>query len=144
MIAFRGIGWSLVAGLMLLVGCAPESTPVPGGPEPAVPAPGASAPAPTPTPDEKKAEGKADEKKADAGGASGFSTEELAEINTMPEPEKGKALAQKVCLVSGEHLGSMGVPVTVTFEGQVGFLCCKGCMKEFNADPKKAFASLKK
>ena len=43
----------------------------------------------------------------------------------------------KKCPVSGEALGEMGKPVKVTHEGTDVYLCCKGCVKDFNKDPAK-------
>jgi hypothetical protein len=45
--------------------------------------------------------------------------------------------AQKVCPVSGEDLGSMGVPVKVTRGGRSVFLCCQACLKKVQAEPDK-------
>ena len=39
------------------------------------------------------------------------------------------------CVVSGKKLGSMGDPIVLTHEGQQIKLCCKGCVKRFNAKP---------
>lgn len=47
------------------------------------------------------------------------------------------------CVVSGEDLGSMGTPVEVTHEGTTVKLCCKSCIKEFNASPDKFVAKVK-
>ena len=44
--------------------------------------------------------------------------DELAEIKKLPADEQAVALKQIVCPVSGEHLGSMGVPLKVTAEGK--------------------------
>lgn len=43
----------------------------------------------------------------------------------------------KVCVVSGEKLGSMGNPHVIKHEGTEVQFCCKSCVKDFNADPKK-------
>ena len=43
----------------------------------------------------------------------------------------------KTCVVSGEALGGMGKPVSVTHEGTEVLLCCKSCLKDFKADPAK-------
>jgi len=60
-----------------------------------------------------------------------------------PEDEK-LARAQKTCPVSGEPLGSMGVPIKVTAGGKAAFLCCEGCRKRFERDPDKYLAKLGK
>ena len=45
------------------------------------------------------------------------------------------AEAQRFCAVQeGVRLGSMGVPVKVTLEGQPVFLCCKGCLSTAQKD----------
>lgn len=48
----------------------------------------------------------------------------------------------KTCLVSGEALGSMGPPVRLVHENQEILFCCKGCLKDFNKDPKKLMDKL--
>lgn len=49
---------------------------------------------------------------------------------------------QTICPVSGEELGSMGEPIVVTHEGKEVKLCCKSCIKKFNADPAKYSAKV--
>jgi hypothetical protein len=46
------------------------------------------------------------------------------------------------CVVSGEVLGSMGQPIIIHHEGVEVRLCCKGCVKKFNADPVKYLEKL--
>lgn len=51
------------------------------------------------------------------------------------------------CVVSGEKLGSMGAPYVHTHqaEGQPDrtvLLCCRGCIRSFNADPAKYLAKI--
>ena len=43
----------------------------------------------------------------------------------------------KVCVVSGEKLGSMGAPYIHTHEGKEVHFCCKNCLKDFNKEPEK-------
>jgi hypothetical protein len=45
--------------------------------------------------------------------------------------------AQKVCKVSGEELGSMGMPIKATQGDRSTFLCCPECEKKLLADPDK-------
>ena len=97
-------------------------------------------PAPS-KPEEKKADASAGGKEKEA--AVVLSAEEVAEIKKLPEAEAVLALKQAVCPVSGEHLGSMDVPIRVKAEGKTFYLCCKGCNKELNADPKAVVAKLK-
>jgi YHS domain-containing protein len=48
------------------------------------------------------------------------------------------------CIVSDEKLGSMGEPVTLKHEGRDITLCCRGCVKEFEAEPAKFIVKLDK
>jgi hypothetical protein len=43
----------------------------------------------------------------------------------------------KKCVVSDEDLGTMGKAVKVTHEGTDVYLCCKACIKKFNAEAAK-------
>ncbi len=46
------------------------------------------------------------------------------------------------CLVTENELGSMGDPVSLDHEGQQVKLCCKPCVKKFQADPQKYLSKL--
>ncbi|MCP5537096.1 MAG: hypothetical protein H7A51_12825 [Akkermansiaceae bacterium] len=48
------------------------------------------------------------------------------------------------CVVSGEELGSMGDAYVFVHQGQEIKMCCKKCLKKFNADPDKYLAMLNK
>ena len=63
---------------------------------------------------------------------------------SFPQSDANQALKQLLCPVSGENLGSMGVPLKVTAAGQTFFLCCKGCNKDVQDDPAAVVAKLKK
>lgn len=47
------------------------------------------------------------------------------------------------CPISGEKLGGMGKPFKVSHEGTDVYLCCKGCLKDFNKEPAKYTAMVK-
>lgn len=49
----------------------------------------------------------------------------------------------KVCIVSGEELGSMGEPHVFVHNGQEIKMCCDRCMPKFNKNPDKYLAKLK-
>lgn len=49
-----------------------------------------------------------------------------------------------VCVVSGEKLGSMGEPHIITHDGTEVRFCCDSCLPEFEKDPAKYLAKLKK
>lgn len=50
----------------------------------------------------------------------------------------GKAIAaMKLCPVSNEDLGSMGGALKVSRGEKATFVCCKGCLKQIQANPEK-------
>jgi len=105
---------------------------------PKVDGPTIEAPTPTPAPkDEAKTPGA-------AAAAVSLSGEEVAEIKKLSGGEAERALKQLVCPVSGENLGSMGVPIKVAAAGQEFFICCKGCNNDVKDDPAAVVAKLKK
>jgi len=52
----------------------------------------------------------------------------LKNIAKLPPEDQKLALAQRICPVAGEPLGSMGVPIKIELECQVVFLFCKACV----------------
>lgn len=48
----------------------------------------------------------------------------------------------KVCIVSGEELGSMGEGSSEVYQGQEIKFCCAKCQPKFDADPQKFLAKL--
>lgn len=78
----------------------------------------------------------------DASGAASASDEVTAALAKLNEADRTAALAQKICPVSDEPLGSMGAPLKVTVEGRDVFLCCEGCKKALEEDPNKYLAKL--
>ncbi len=69
---------------------------------------------------------------------------EMASAAAVPLSTEDQALAdrQKVCLVGGEALGSMGTPVKVMLGDRAVFLCCEGCRGAVEANPEKYLAML--
>lgn len=51
-----------------------------------------------------------------------------------PASESGDPYVLATCVVSGEPLGSMGEPIVRNVNGREIRLCCKGCIKKFDAD----------
>jgi YHS domain-containing protein len=68
--------------------------------------------------------------------AGSFTFAPLTGFSAQDKP-KTKPYPLKKCLVSDEALGSMGEAYVFTYKGQEIKLCCKGCLKDFNKDPKK-------
>ena len=130
--------WVTLALAAALVGCDSAPSPAP----PPTPAPG-TGPAAKPA-ENKAAEVKPAEpaKKLDIAGAK-LLDEEIAEIKKIePEADQKLAMEQKLCPVSGDHLGSMEKPIKVTLKGQTVFLCCGGCKKDAEAKPAETLAKL--
>lgn len=50
----------------------------------------------------------------------------------------------KICLVSGNELGSMGKPIIKVYQDQEVKFCCKPCIKKFEANPAKYLGKLPK
>ena len=119
-------------GFLAIAGCggsnapAPSATETPASASTAIATPVSPAPAPT----AKTVSLTADEKG------------EIAKL--ADKTDQDSALAQAICPVSGENLGSMGVPIKVSAEGKTAYLCCNGCNKDFDKDPKAVFAKLGK
>jgi hypothetical protein len=57
------------------------------------------------------------------------------ELQSLPEADRVEAIAQKICPVSGEPLGSMGAPVKVAVKDTSVFICCESCRKKLLGDP---------
>ncbi|GAC1337651.1 MAG: hypothetical protein NVSMB14_04790 [Isosphaeraceae bacterium] len=58
-------------------------------------------------------------------------------VGTSSKADAPAIAAQKTCPVSHEPLGSMGAPLKVSRDGKALFLCCKGCLKQVQANPDK-------
>jgi YHS domain-containing protein len=120
-------------------------TPAPAEVKPTEPAPApAPTPAPAPAEPKKDAPAPASAEPKDAPKSATLSADEIDAIKKLPEADRSIALAQLICPVSDEHLGSMDVPVKVSSDGKVAFLCCKGCKSDFDKDPKAIFDKIAK
>jgi hypothetical protein len=88
----------------------------------------------------------------------GVSSETLAAERTAPSEKKiaealarlskadrSAATAQRYCAIASDsRLGSMGTPLRLSVDGKTVFVCCKGCVKRAQANPKATLASVKK
>lgn len=72
----------------------------------------------------------------------GLDEDVVKALSELSEEDRTKALAQKVCLVTGERLGSMDTPPKITVEGQEVFLCCGGCEDELRNNSAKYLSKL--
>ena len=62
--------------------------------------------------------------------------------HTQALPPGVKPYPIDVCIVGGEKLGSMGVPVSLIYQGQEVKFCCSGCQPEFEKDSAKFLQKL--
>jgi hypothetical protein len=165
MTTLRKFWWASLAPSLvltgLIAGCNTDE-PANTGPPPLVPAkkisenetPKKAEPAPPPIKPKEDTKDTApplknpntDESPKSASNGVQLSEKEIATIQTLPAADQAIALKQKVCPVSGGHLGEegMGAPVKITAEGRTFFLCCKGCEDDVKADPKAVIAKLGK
>ncbi len=67
---------------------------------------------------------------------------ELKNINLLRLEDRAAALAQRICPITENTLGSMGVPIKVQLAGKTAFLCCENCREEAEKEPKKIIAKL--
>jgi hypothetical protein len=74
-------------------------------------------------------------------GPTGEAAEQLAKLS--PD-DRAAAEKQKICPVTDEPLGSMGVPPKVTVNGREVFLCCQGCEEELREKADEYLAKLPK
>lgn len=58
-------------------------------------------------------------------------------VTKAPQADLAAIKVQRLCQVSGEELGSMGVPLKVSRGSQSILICCQGCVKAIKADPDK-------
>ena len=60
----------------------------------------------------------------------------------LSDGDRESVLAQKMCLVGGEPLGSMGAPKKVDVDGTPIWICCEGCRETLLEEPEKYLAQL--
>ena len=67
-----------------------------------------------------------------------------ANLSKLSPSDKKLALEQLLCASQeNSKLGSMGVPIKFTIEGQTAFVCCEGCLNEAKVDSAKTLTRLK-
>jgi hypothetical protein len=69
-------------------------------------------------------------------------SEITAAMAELDDADRTAALAQKICPVSDEPLGSMGTPLKVDVAGRTVFICCDGCRDSLLKEPEKFLAKL--
>ena len=76
--------------------------------------------------------------------AAGPANQARAEANLarLASADRAVAAAQRTCPVTGELLGSMGVPVRLEVEGRPVYICCAGCTAAVRQDPQGTLRKL--
>jgi YHS domain-containing protein len=72
----------------------------------------------------------------------GFTAKERANIEKLAEKDRKLALAQRLCPITGEKLGSMGKPYKMSIRGRTLYLCCEGCQEEVKRHTEVAFEKI--
>ncbi len=65
-----------------------------------------------------------------------------AALDKLSPEDRKLAEEQKTCPITGEALGSMGVPPKLTLKNQTVFLCCASCKKKAEADLDKTLKAV--
>jgi Cu(I)/Ag(I) efflux system membrane fusion protein len=63
-------------------------------------------------------------------------------LSKLSPADQALAAKQKTCPVTGELLGSMGMPPVVEINGRKVFICCKGCEAALRKEPGKYLSKL--
>ncbi len=74
-------------------------------------------------------------------GHKGSGTKDEAADSLSPE-DQALVDVQKICPVTEEPLGSMGMPIKVVVGDRTVFLCCEGCREELLKTPEEYLAKL--
>ena len=65
-----------------------------------------------------------------------------ASLSKLSPEDRKLVEKQRYCPILGSRLGVMGVPIKVPLDGGTVFVCCKGCVKQAQADPKSTLAKV--
>lgn len=74
--------------------------------------------------------------------SAGADNDVAANLGKLSADDRALADAQKLCPISDEPLGSMGVPIKLTIKDQPVFICCKSCTKNAEKDPDKTLGKV--
>lgn len=68
----------------------------------------------------------------------------MSGLKELSPEDYASAMAQHMCPVTGEMLGTMGAPEKIDVNGKSVWICCDGCKDKLLADPDKYLAKLKR
>ncbi len=74
--------------------------------------------------------------------AHGDASDVARQLAKLSPTDRAAAEQQRTCPVTGEPLGSMGVPVKVQVSGRSVFICCEGCEDALKKEPEKYLKKL--
>ena len=63
-------------------------------------------------------------------------------LAALTAADRAAVVAQKICPVSDEDLGSMGTPIKVTVDGKDLYVCCDACVEEAKSNFAKYLAKI--
>jgi Cu(I)/Ag(I) efflux system membrane fusion protein len=94
-----------------------------------------------PDADADHAHDEANHEQADGGAMTDMEKME-ATLAKLPPEDHQSAMQQHFCPVSGEMLGTMGVPEKIEVEGKTVWICCGGCDAKIRAEPEKYLSKI--
>jgi hypothetical protein len=65
-----------------------------------------------------------------------------SELGKLSPDDRKLAEAQGTCPITGEALGSMGVPPKLVLKDRTVFLCCASCKNKAEAEPDKTLKAV--
>jgi YHS domain-containing protein len=129
---FTGPAFALaLSASAFMTGCGGEATTTD---EPATPA------ATDDAADDEEAAGDADA--ADGAATEGLTADQVEAFASLSPAEREAVIAQKICPVTEEGLGTMGPPLPVEIGGKTYYVCCEGCIDGLKEDPEKYLANI--
>lgn len=135
---FTGPAFALaLSASAFMTGCGGETTTTDDAATPAAPA------VPADGEDAAGEAGATDGAATDGGpAAEGLSADVIEALAAFSPAEREAVLAQKICPVAEEELGSMGPPIPVEIDGKTYYVCCEACVDSLKEEPEKYLANL--
>jgi YHS domain-containing protein len=78
----------------------------------------------------------------DGAATEGAAAEENEALASFSPAEREAVLAQKICPVTEEELGSMGPPIAVAIGDKTYYVCCEACIDSLKEEPEKYLANI--
>jgi YHS domain-containing protein len=91
---------------------------------------------------EEEAAGDADAAATDGASTDGLTADQVEAFASLSPAEREAVIAQRICPVTEEGLGTMGPPLPVEIGGKTYYVCCEGCVDGLKEDPEKYLAKI--